>query len=133
MDRPRSHPLFPSMIPEPSKRPFRFPVPAEALDHFCHPALPLFAKPVRHGDTVFAANGYAAIRVHRFTGLPEDYQEASPEFLDRWAKLPWSQLDQVPPSGEWRLMDDSRGTIYRDGPLPLWITEQGKPLAFTRD
>lgn len=120
------------MIPEPAKKSWHFPIPAPALEYFCHPTMEPFTKPVRHGYVVLAASGYAALRVRRLQGDPEDYAEASPVFLKRWNALPWEEFDSEANKGEWRMMDAVRGDIYRELLLPLWQEEKGK-ASFTRD
>lgn len=113
------------MIPTPSKRPFPHPLQLDALAYFCHPRNDVFARPVRHPDgSVYAASGYAAIRLTRGPLVHDDsIPAASPEFLKRVDALPWGKFEAdpsrlVPPV--WRAFDDSRGTLYRDPPLDLW-------------
>lgn len=125
------------MIPEPSRHPFRFPLPAEALPYFCHPTRQGFTEPVRHPDgRVYAASGFVCFRVSRFQGMPSDYPEASPEFIKKVDALPWAKFlpdPNQPRAAEWRKMDDSRATIYSGGALPLWIEERKKPPIYNRD
>jgi len=116
------------MIPEPSKRPFHFPIPAEALPYFCHPALEPFTAQVNHDGLAYAASGFVALRVRRFQGYAEDLPECPPFLLKRILSLPWDDFGRETARTEWRLMDDARGTIYRGGPLPLWLEEKGKTV-----
>ncbi|QJE95236.1 hypothetical protein [Luteolibacter luteus] len=118
------------MIPAPSKRPFNFPTPAEALGFFCHPTLSPFTRPFVHNGTLCAANGYAAIRLDRFNGDAGALEDAPFAFLQRFYTLPWDRFEED--GREWRDIDLSRGTIYRGDLLPLWIPD-GKGHAFTQD
>jgi hypothetical protein len=120
------------MLPEPSRHPFRPPIPEASLFYFCSPAAGSeFGAPVHHGELVYAANGYVALRVRRFYGFPADYAPASENYLARWNKLNWQFLEPVDPKFAWRPMDPARGTLYRRGEvLPLWLERRGQPPAF---
>jgi hypothetical protein len=129
------------MIPAPSKRPFQFKLPPEALAYFCHPTRAGFTAPMRHpGDgLIYAASGYVCLRaepvraVHAFA---EDYEEMPAEIAEKLDKLPWRNFHKLPGhigAPEWRSMDNSRGTIYGGGPLPLWVEHRGKPPEYNRD
>lgn len=118
------------MIPEPSKRPFHFPAPAEALEFFTHPTLYPFTRPFRHNSYLCAANGYVAIRLDRFSGNAGSFEDAPFAFLRRFFSLPWDDFERE--GCEWREIDNSRGTIYRGELLPLWKGE-GSDFAFSRD
>ena len=116
------------MVPEPSKRSFHFPIPAEALPYFCHPTLEPFTAPVSHDGLAYAASGFVALRVRRFQGYPEDLPDCPPFLLKRLLSLPWDDFGRETARTQWRLMDDARGTIYRGGPLPLWLERKGKAI-----
>lgn len=115
-------------IPEPSKRPFGSPLTEEALPYFCHPTLAPFRHPVRHPEDglVYAASGFIACRFRTGRWFAEEFPAAPPEWVERVAALPWVGFLPDPRclvEPVWRMMDDSRGTIYRDGPLPLWLPD----------
>ena len=131
---PEHHPIPKDgmSIPEPSKRGFGLPFPVDGLDYFCtarvnHPRSRVFRQPYYNpaDGMVYAASGYVAVRIRKLAGaMPEEFAPAPPEFLDRVGALPWHYMEDHPESlraKDWRMVDDSRGTIYRDGPLPLWF------------
>lgn len=107
------------MYPAPSKIPFRFPVPPDALAAFCHPSPHhIFHLPRRIADTVCAANGHVAIRCTRGHWSPEDYMGATDAYILRIQKLPWNS---APINSEfWSPLDDARGTIYRHAPRAIF-------------
>jgi hypothetical protein len=112
-------------IPEPSRRPFPYPLDAEALRYFCHPRHEVFRRVVRYDGAAWAANGYAAVRVSRgFLTFDDTLADPYPEFRVAMAKLPWHLVEgEAAKAGTWREMDAKRGTIYRGGSdriLPLW-------------
>lgn len=116
------------MIPEPSKRPFGSPLTEAALPYFCHPTLEPFRHPVRHpaDGHIYAASGFVAVRFRTGRWFPQEFPDASPEWLARVSTLPWQQLQPDPAAlgtPDWRDMDRSRAAIYRDGPLPLWLPD----------
>jgi hypothetical protein len=114
------------MIPEPSKRPFRFPLPESALPYFCHPDHVPFTAPVRlESGEMGAASGWVALRVRRFHGFAEEYPPASAEFVERFEALPWAKWPDLT-GREWRKFDAVAGTLWRDPPLSLWRMESMK-------
>ncbi len=111
------------MIPEPLKRPFGWPLPAAALDYFCHPTLPAVMTPLRHPEDgmVYCVSPFGALRIRRFHGHAEEFPTMGEEMVARLAALPWATLrEQGQTKDLWRLMDDARGTLWRDPPLPLY-------------
>lgn len=113
------------MIPEPSRRPFPYPLDVESLRCCCHPRNEVFRRPVRDAAGVWAANGYVAVRVTRgILTFDDTIPEPYPEFTVAMQRLPWDLLTGDGAAGAvWRKLDDHRGTIYRGGPdriLPLW-------------
>ncbi len=111
------------MIPEPSKRPFGHPVPADALAYFIHPdPRHLFHTPFRHPeDSNLYAGSAVAIRLRpsRCIDLAE-YPPPSEETLRRFTELPSHRftLAATQPKA-WRCLDDHRGTIYADPLIPV--------------
>lgn len=100
-----------------------FPLPATALEEFCHPEPDhLMAAPVRDGRDIVAANGYLALRAYKGAWLDSDYPEAGPELLARLNKLPWSKLqDAIAKPYAWTDLDRHRSTIMRQGRIGMWL------------
>lgn len=101
-----------------------YPLPLHALDEFVHPEdWHLFRHARRHDGEILAGNGYVALRASRGRWIDAEFPAASCEFLGRFGKLPWQRW----PDGrdeEWRMMDDRRGDLFRNGEIALWL--QGK-------
>lgn len=118
--------------PPPGKKPFGHPIPMSALEHFCHPTVPEFQVPVTlpTGETA-AASGYIAIR----TTIPlELTPAATPAFIQRFEKLPWSTFDRLShPSfdKDWKPLEDAALTLFRFGPKPLWHHTPNNPVVPT--
>ncbi len=107
------------MIPSPSKKSFGYPLPADALPYFCHPSRPGFTAPVRHPDGfIYAASGYLAIRCRRGHWLDSDFDEASPYFVERVARLPWGSFEFYATKGQWRTL--FAADLFRFGAETLW-------------
>lgn len=114
--------------PPPSKRPFGSPLTDAVLPYFCHPRLEVFRQAVRHpaDGLIHAASGFVAIRCRTGRWFPEEFPAPSDEWLDRTAALPWATFEPDPRylgAPDWRLMDDKRGSLYRDPPLDLWLPD----------
>ena len=108
------------MIPEPSKRPFGYPLPADAIPHLVHPLSGhRFAKPFRdaHGNVV-TWNGALAVRIRSF--LPDlDLAEAPFEAVEN--SLRWFDPDAPEDKGKWRPLDDAAGLLWRYPPRSPWL------------
>jgi hypothetical protein len=101
------------------KQSYPYPLPAHALEDYCHPlAGSGLEAPRRWEGEVVAANGYVALRAARGCWLDEDYAPADAEFAARLGKIPW----QAYPGGEaWQALDLQRGEIFRYAPHGLWL------------
>lgn len=106
------------MILETSKRPFRHPVPVEAIGHFCHPwekhhyHLPAWG---REGK-LYASNGFLAVRFFNFTPAEGPGPMA---VVDRLMKLPWHS-GKFEDAKAWRKLDDVTLDLFREGLFPVW-------------
>ena len=111
------------MIPEPSKRPFPHPLPAEALAFFVHPdPRHLFHVAFRHPfDGTVIAGSAVALRCRAGRGIdPAEYPAPDPDALRRIDALPWDRFTHAATQPKaWRGLDDHRGTIYSDPLLPV--------------
>lgn len=110
------------MIPEPSKRPFGYPLTAEALAYFCHPTAPGFTGPVRMGEYVYAA-GAVALRVDPAAVVMEEAPEAGERFKERVGGLPWDRfelLDRKEMEKSWATMHDAALGLWKFGPRTMW-------------
>ncbi|MDB6078662.1 MAG: hypothetical protein JWO82_2409 [Akkermansiaceae bacterium] len=103
-------------IPEPSKRPFGFPLPQEALDYFCDPISPDYGRPFDLDGVTFAVSPHFVLRCHHghFTAFPAA-SEKQAAFV---RTMPWNYFTTGTP--EFRSLDNSRGGIYRGDPQPIW-------------
>lgn len=103
---------------EPSKRPFRHPVPAEAVPWFCHPwdkhhyHAPVWGEDAR----LYACNGWVAAR---FFNFPPDMAQGPPETLERLHALNWHN-SRWEAKDAWRKTDDCTLDLFQDGVLPMW-------------
>jgi hypothetical protein len=106
-----------------SKRPFRHPVPAEAVDYFCHPrAGHALEKPAWGRDSnLYASNGWVAVR---FFGFPASMGTGPQTVVDRLQRLRWHSATYEDPKA-WRLMDDCTLDIFREGLFEMWKDERG--------
>lgn len=110
-----------------TKAPFGFPHSIGTLEAFCHPlrgnalAQPL---PLANGE-MGAANGYLAIRIERGRWMPDDFPNLAEDAAARFLALPWDAAPDAQ-SGEWRALDDVRGSIYHNAPIAPW-TDKHKP------
>lgn len=114
------------MIPEVSKRPFRHPVPAEAIECFCHPQEGHRNHLPAWGDDVFlyACNGWVAAR---FFNFPPDTDQGPPELVERMHNLRWHNPRWADPKG-WRKTDDCTLDLFKDGVWDMWTERRGKML-----
>lgn len=106
------------MIPAPSKRPFGYPLPADALQHFVHPSpLHVFSRAWCHPEdgNVYAGSA-VALRVRASRCIdPAEYPAPAPDVLSRVMALPWDRFTYAATQPKaWRCLDDHRGTIYGD-------------------
>jgi len=123
-------------LPAPSKRSFGFPLPVRALDFFTHPGgsprAELFSEPFFYASSVYASNGFLAIRADRFDGLPPAENPAAYERIaarlpagvesfaaytaDREARnlIPRPRADW---DARWRPFDDCGVALWKRGPL----------------
>jgi hypothetical protein len=112
------------MIPEASKRPFRHPVPAEALDYFCHPDPGhLFARPAWGTDgKLYVANCHIALRFYNFSAAFGPGPIAAVERLlkQRWHFSHWEDAKA------WRKLDDCTLDLFREGLFAMWQDRGGK-------
>lgn len=113
-----------AVIPEPGKRGFGWPLPVAALDYFTHPVQIDFSRPMRHptDGMVYCLSAFGALRTRRFAGDPDELPAITPWALERVGRVPWDTLREHGQRRDaWRLMDDSRGTLFRDPPAPLYV------------
>jgi hypothetical protein len=106
------------MIPTPSKRPFRHPVPIDALDYFCHPvAGHMFEKPAWGRDSkLYVSNCHIALRFFNFTAAQGHGPMAA---VDRLLRQRWHTSKWEDPKA-WRKLDDVTLDLFREGVFPLW-------------
>jgi len=113
------------VIPEPSKRTFGHPVPADALAYFIHPdPRHLFHLPFRHPkDGNLYAGSAVALRLRPSRCIdPAEYPAPGEESLRRFMELPWARFPHAATQPQaWRCLDDHRGTIYADPLLPVHV------------
>jgi hypothetical protein len=106
-----------------SKRPFRHPVPPEALDYFCHP---------RHGHRyqhpawsddgqLYVCNGWVALRFFHFA--PE-FGGGPPAMVERLRALPWHAGTYEKPEA-WRALDQVTLDIFKEGLFEPWHPQAG--------
>lgn len=114
------------MIMEASKRPFRHPVPAEALDYFCHPDPGhLFALPAWGRDgKLYISNCHVALRFFNFTAAPGGGPMAA---VDRLLKQRWHS-PRHEDGKAWRKLDDVTLDLFREGIFSMWQDRGGKML-----
>lgn len=106
-----------------SKLAFRYPLPADALRMFCHPAARSgLSVPMRMGAEIVAANGYLAIRCNRGAWMDADFPEAWTDFKTRVEKLPWARWDAL--KDDWRALDEVRGTLFRYAEIGVWLDQR---------
>lgn len=102
---------------ESSKRPFRHPVPVEAVPHFCHPELEIFQAPAWGEDAMlYASTGWVAVR---FFNFPPDSERGQVETVARLRQLTWHTAKYETPAA-WRKLDDCTLDLFRDGVRPAW-------------
>ena len=106
-----------------SKRPFRHPVPAEAVAFFCHPrAGHIYEKPAWGRDgALYASNGWLALR---FFGFPASMGTGPQTVVDRLGKLPWHSATYEDPKA-WLMTDDCTLDLFRDGVFEMWRDAAG--------
>lgn len=112
-------------IPEPSKRPFRHPVPFEALEYFCHPdPAHLFATPAWGRDSkLYVSNCHLALRFFNFTAAHGPGPMAA---VDRLLKQAWHS-GKYEDATAWRKLDDCTLDLFREGLFSMWDISSGKP------
>ena len=105
------------IIPETSKRPFRHPVPADALPYFCHPQREIYRVPAWGRDAMlYAATGWVAVR---FFNFPADMGQGRQETVERLRKLSW-HCGKYEDAKAWRKTDDCTLDLFRDGVFDAW-------------
>lgn len=103
--------------PAPSKRPFGYPLPAEAVEYFIHPGgEPDFEAAGMDGETAIAANGYMAAKIETYLDLPP----APPRMIKRVGTLPWGDFAKWADDDRWRSLGVVSSTLFRYGPRPIW-------------
>lgn len=116
------------MIQPTSKRPFGHPVPAAAIEYFCHPRVGhLLSQPAwgREG-ALYVANGWVALR---FFGFPASFGTGPMEIVDRLRKQAWHN-SQHEDKAAWRKLDDVTLDIFKEGLIEPWHAER---LAYRAD
>ena len=104
---------------------FGFPLPAYALDEFCHPAdWSAFHKPRRVAGEVLVGNGYVALRVSKGAFLDTDYAPATAEFLSRFGKLPWLRAEKLATADGWRGLDGWHAALGHRGSMGMWLGDK---------
>lgn len=109
-----------------SKRPFRHPVPVEALDYFCHPAAGhVFERPAWGRDgKLYVSNCHVALRFFNFTAAQGEGPIAA---VDRLLKQRWHDgKHEVKES--WRKLDDCTLDLFREGLFAMWQEREGRWL-----
>lgn len=118
------------MIPEASKRPFRHPVPVEALEYFCHPRPGhVFDRPSWGRDAkLYVSNCYMALRFFNFTAAQGGGPMAAVDRLlkQRWHSPKWEDAKA------WRKLDDVTLDLFKEGVFPMW-TEDGPAVRYRLD
>jgi len=108
-------------MPTPSKRPFGYPVPALAIDYFCHPAEGHHYAQAAWGrdGKLYASNGWIAIR---FFGFSAAFGPGPQTVVDRLRKHVWTQTYED--ASAWRMLDDCTLDLFRDGVFEPWKLEE---------
>jgi hypothetical protein len=108
-------------------RAYPYPLPAEALFAFVHPNREHDLSNVFHDTdgTIYAGNGYLALKGLRGAWLPTDFPALSPEARRRFTSLPWEAFDLIADAKEWHLLDDHRARIFERSRIGLFLA--GKP------
>ena len=106
------------MIMEASKRPFRHPVPEEALEYFCHPSAGhVFERPAWGRDAkLYVSNCHVALRFFNFTAA---HGGGSMAAVDRLLKQRWHS-PKYEDAKAWRKLDDVTLDLFREGIFPIW-------------
>lgn len=110
------------MIQETSKRPFRHPVPVEAIPYFLHPREGHELSQAAWGRdaALYVANGWVALR---FFGFSAEFGPGPQAIVDRLRKLPWhSPMHENPKA--WRKLDDVTLDLFREGIFGPWHPER---------
>lgn len=109
-------------ILESSRRPFRHPVPAEAVPYFCHPVeghgyhVPAWGRDAR----LYACNGHVAVR---FFNFPADMAPGPQTVVDRLQRLSWHDGRHEDRTA-WRKTDDCTLDLFRDGLFEPWEVDE---------
>lgn len=118
------------MIAEASKRPFRHPVPVEALEYYCHPVEGhLFDRPAWGRDSkLYVSNCHLALRFYNFTAAEGPGPMAA---VDRLLRQRW-HLPKYEDPKAWRKVDDCTLDLFREGIFPMWQAD-GERLRYRVD
>ncbi len=111
--------------PIPSKRPFGFPVPAEALAYLVDPVRGHeFARPFKDASgNVVCWNGALAVRIRSF--VPDDVELSPKPWEAVENSLHWPAVGAPEDKGRWRPLDDAAGFIWKFPPRSPWIELRG--------
>jgi len=106
-----------------SKRPFRHPVPPEALTYYCHPKHGhRYQHPAWGPDgNLYVANGWIALRFHNFTAA---FGSGPETMVDRLRQLPWYSPAYEQPQA-WRALDSVTLDIFKEGLFEPWHPQRG--------
>lgn len=115
------------MILEASKRPFRHPVPAGALEYFCHPdPAHLFARPAWGRDgKLYVSNSFVAVRFFNFSA---SFGQGPIAAVDRLLKLTGWHRSPYEDAAAWRRLDDCTLDLFCEGLFAMWQDRGGKML-----
>jgi hypothetical protein len=118
------------MLIEASKRPFRHPVPVEALAYYCHPTIGhMYDRPAWGRDSkLYVSNGHIALRFFNFSSADGDGPMAA---VDRLLRLQWHARHYEDPKA-WRNLDECTLDLFRDGIWPMW-REEGSAVRYRTD
>jgi hypothetical protein len=113
------------MILEPSKRPFRHPLPAEVVAWFCHPrAGHVYEAPAFGRDgKLYCSNGFIAVR---FFNFPASMGTGPQEMVERLQKLPGWKRPEHEDASAWRKTDDCTLDLFQEGVFPMWREFRGR-------
>lgn len=113
------------MIPEPSKRPFGFPLPADAIRYLVDPAPGHeFSRPFKDASgNVVCWNGALAVRIRSY--VPDDVELSSKPWEAVENSLHWPAPDAGDDKGRWKPLDDAAGLIWRYPARSPWIELRG--------
>lgn len=109
------------MILETSKRPFRHPVPVDALAYYSHPAPGhTFEKPAWGRDSkLYVSNCHIALRFFNFTAAEGHGPMVA---VDRLLRQRW-HTGRFETTNSWRKLDDVKLELFSEGLFPMWKME----------